>query len=123
MKIRQSPSGSVVALPGNVPEYANGNSGAGTVFIDWSRGPAQKIILTGNATLQLYRGLTAGEPVWVQLTLQQDATGSRVPSLPAVLTPGGTPLTLSTAPGAIDVISLYYDGTVLKGAIAGLAFQ
>lgn len=123
MKIRQAPSGPVVALPGNVPEYQNGNSGAGQAFVDWSRGPAQKIVLTGNATLQLYRGLTAGEPTWLQLKVQQDGTGSRVPTLQAVFTPGGTPLTFSTAPGSTDILSLYYDGAALYGTMAGLAFQ
>ncbi len=123
MKIRQASSGPVVALPGAPPELDNGNSGSGQVFVDWSKGPTQKVTLTGNCTLQLYRGLTPGEPTWVQLKLQQDPTGGRVPTFQAVLTAGGTGLTISTAPGSTDLISLYYDGQLLYGTVSGLAFQ
>ncbi len=120
---RQPPSGPNINLPGSPPEFDNGNSGAGQVPVDWKKGGAQKITLTGNCTLQLYVGLTPGEPTWVQLKLQQDATGSRVPTFQAVLTPGGTGLTLSTAPGSTDLVSLYYDGALLFATLAGLAFQ
>lgn len=123
MKIRLSPTGSFVTLPTSAPEFDNGNSGAGTKAINWALGPAQRLRLTGNAALSLYTGLTSREPTWVQLALVQDAVGSRVPTLPGVLTPAGAALTFSTAALAVDLVSLYFDGSLLYASIAGLRFQ
>jgi hypothetical protein len=120
---RLAASGPKIALPGALKQFANGNSGAGQVTIDWSKGPAQEIILTGNCNFNLYTGLTPGEPTWVQLRVRQDATGGRVPTFSALLTPGGTGLTLSTGALALDIISFYYDGTLLCGTVAGLDFK
>jgi hypothetical protein len=121
MQIRQAPSGPIVALPTSVAEFDNGDA-TNPDAIDWSKGPAQKIRLVNNAALNLYIGLTANQPTWLQLKVKQDGTGSRIPTLPGVLVPGGTPLTFSTAAGATDILSLYYDGALLYATIGGLAF-
>jgi hypothetical protein len=124
MKIRQSANGAFVALPGYPPEYDNLNSGAGTKVIDWSRGGAQRLILNGNAALNLYSGLTTNEPTWMQLKVKQDSVGSRVPTLPGVLTANaGAALVFSTAPFAVDLLSLYFDGSLISGTLSGLRFQ
>lgn len=122
MLIRQPPSGPVVALQTSVAEFDNGDA-TNPDIIDWSKGPAQKIRLVNNAVLNMYTGLTPGQTAWLQLKVRQDGVGNRVPTLQGVLVPGGTPLTFSTAAGANDILSLYYDGAVLYGTIAGLAFS
>lgn len=94
-------------------ELDNGNSGA-TATIDWSARQKQRITLTANCTLSF---TDPANPCNLLLVVVQDGTGSRTVTWPAsVLWPGGTAPTLSTAGGAIDIISFYWDGTNYYGA-------
>lgn len=99
-------------------ETDNGNSGA-SATIDWQAGNKQKLTLTANCTLTFTAPRGAATVI---LRLLQDSTGSRTVSWPAsVKWPGGAAPTLSTAAGAIDIVSFYFDGTSYYGQ-AALAF-
>jgi len=91
-------------------EFNNGNSGVADT-IDWNAGQKQKSTLTGAPPCVLTFTAPAG-PCNVILKLIQGGSGSQTVTWPATVKwPGGTAPTLSTAAGAIDLISLYYDGT------------
>lgn len=99
-------------------EVDNGNSGTSKT-ISFQVSDAQKLTLTGNCTLTFTNTSAGGAYV---LRLVQDGTGSRTVTWPAgTKWPGGTTPTLTTTAGAIDIISIYYDGTNYYGN-AGLAF-
>jgi hypothetical protein len=98
-------------------EYDAGNSGASKT-ITWTDGQNQKLTLTGSPTLTFaspVAGMTA------KLKLTQDGTGSRTITWPTIKWVGGAAPTLSTAAAAIDIVSLYYDGTSYYGT-AGIGF-
>jgi len=86
----------------------NGNSGA-SKNIDWSNGNKQEITLTANCTLTFTDPRTSCE---LQLIVKQDATGNFTLTFPAsVKWSQGTVPTITTDANAIDVISLFFDGT------------
>jgi hypothetical protein len=90
------------------PEFNNGNSGAAPT-IDWSNGQSQKIVLTANATATLTNPV-AGEVYMLKVV--QDGTGSRTLTLPGTAKwAGAAAATLTTTAAAIDVLTLYFDGT------------
>jgi hypothetical protein len=99
-------------------EIANGNSGTAAT-INWQTGQKQTITLTGNVTF------TFGAPLGVGnflLRLVQDGTGSRTASWPGTVKwVGGAAPTLSTAAGAVDIVSFYWNGTNYYGS-AGIGF-
>lgn len=118
-QLRQPPSGAY----NNNPAFARrnvGNVGA-VAAVNFASFGAQEIVLTANCTLTV-SGFTPGKAQWVQLHVQQDATGSRTLSIVGARTPGALGLTLSTAGGAIDLVSLFWSGSFLYASVAGLAF-
>jgi len=119
MLLRQSPSGPNVSLPSLPGEFANTNVGA-VASIDWRKGPAQSLGITATCNVSSV-GLPAGESTWLQLKVVQLPAGGFVPTFVGAKTPGG-PLTFSAAAGAIDIVSLYWDGVTLYATTAGLAF-
>jgi hypothetical protein len=67
-----------------------------------------RVTLGGNRTLDIVGESNGYSGI---LVVTQDGTGSRTLTLPAgSLVPGGS-ITLSTAAGAVDVLSFVYDGT------------
>lgn len=95
-------------------EFDNGNSGAGTVVIDWSKGNSQKITMTGNCLFGAPSNMKAGAVY--RLCAIQDATGNRAPTWNSVFKwTNGTPPTLGGA-NAIDLLAFYCDGTDLYGS-------
>jgi len=86
-------------------EYDNGVVSANAT-IDWANGNDQKITLGASITLT-FSNMGVGHK---QLKVIQDATGGRIPTLPAGKWPGGTAGSFSTAAGAEDILSVYYDG-------------
>ena len=57
------------------------------------------------------------------LKIIQDGSGSRTITWPATVKwPNGTGPTLSTAAGAVDIVTLYYDGTNYY-SVASLTFS
>lgn len=112
---RQSASGPRIALPGAPGNYDNGVSGSAKQ-IDWSRGPAQKITVNANCTLDLFAGLVEGESCRLMLTVQQDATGNRIVVIPFLKTANNADLVFSTTAGRYDLVELFWDGHNLAGA-------
>lgn len=74
--------------------------------------PTAKVILSGNTTLTV-AGATSG--VFGTLKIQQDGVGSHTLTLGAgthkVANGGSGSITLTSTPGAIDIISFLYDGS------------
>lgn len=120
MLIRQSPSGPSIKLPSFAAVADNVNVGA-VATVDFSKGPAQRLTLTASANVTV-TGLPAGQPTWWQLKVVQGGGGGFTPTFVGAKTPGGTPLTLSSAAGAQDIVSGYWDGAVNYVAVSGLAF-
>jgi hypothetical protein len=99
-------------------EVDNGNSSTADT-IDWTAGQKQKSTLTGVCT---YTFTAPSGPCNLLLKLVQGGSGSYTVTWPAsVKWPGGTAPTLSTAVGAVDIVTFYYDGTNYHG-VASLAF-
>ncbi len=96
-------------------EFDNGNSGAGTVTIDWRKANKQKLTLTGNCTIAFTAPVG---PTNVQLRLIQDGTGSRTVTWPTEGTAAGNLAwvgsakpTLTTTAAGIDIVSIFYSGS------------
>lgn len=77
---------------------------------DITAGQQAKLVLTGNTTLNI-QNMQAGQ--FFLLEVVQDATGSRTLTLTGakVVNSGGGIVGLSTAANAIDLMSIYYNGT------------
>jgi len=88
-----------------------------SLTIDWANGTNQNITLTGNVTA--YNVPLNGLPgTRYRMTFIQDGTGGRtLGGINAIFKHVGGPLTLSTAPNAIDVVEYYYDGTTYWGDV------
>jgi hypothetical protein len=86
-------------------EYDNGVVSANAT-IDWANGNDQKITLGASITLT-FSNMGVGHK---QLKVIQDATGGRIPTLPAGKWPSGIAGAFSTAAGAEDILNIYYDG-------------
>jgi hypothetical protein len=87
--------------------YAYGSTGAATITPDIKNGSIQTFTLTGNITLNTIANIQAGQSI--TLILKQDSTGSRLLTS-SMLFSGGFK-TLSTTANAIDIITVFYDGT------------
>lgn len=84
-----------------------------TITWNWNSGTNAVVTLTGNITTFNISNAVAG--TYATIRMVQDATGSRLLSaLPAsskVVNGGAGAITLSTAANAIDLLTVYYDGT------------
>jgi hypothetical protein len=99
-------------------QYNWGSVGAGTYTPDVSSGTVQTMTLTGNVTINALTNATTGSSV--NLILTQDGTGNK--TLTSTMKFAGASKTLSTAASAIDVITIYYDGTnYLASLVKGYA--
>lgn len=99
-------------------EHDNGNSGTSDT-INWGNGNNQKSTLTGNCTFTF---TAPSGPARLQLRLIQDGTGSRTVTWPTIQWAGGSAPTLSTAASAVDIVTLWYDGTNYYG-VSSLNFS
>jgi hypothetical protein len=102
------------------PEVANVNVGA-VASINFNLGATQRLTLSQSAVCTV-TGLPTGQATWPQLKVVQSGLGSNVLTIVGAKTPGGLGLALSSAVGAIDIVSLYWDGTTLFASVGGLAF-
>lgn len=109
--------GTATAKLVNLTEYDAGNSGASKT-ITWTDGQNQKLTLTASTTLTF---ASPGAGMTAKLKLTQGGTGSYTVTWPTIKWAGGAAPTLSTAVGAIDIVSLYYDGSAYYGT-AGIGF-
>jgi hypothetical protein len=108
--------------PSFLPEFDAGNkTGAASVDVGSVDGCAQRFTLTGNTTLTI-NGKQASRSQWYQFKVIQGGAGSFTLAIVGAKTPGGLGLTLSTAVGAQDIVSVFYDGTTLYAQVTGLAF-
>lgn len=92
--------------------------------IDVSAVNVVDLTLSANCTLTM-SGSTAGSAYSVTLIIRQDGTGSRLVTWPSgTKWAGGAAPTLSTAAGAVDVVSLLTvdNGATWLGFICGKAF-
>lgn len=80
----------------------------GTATIDWSKGQKQRITLASNVVFSF---LPPPGVANFLLEVTQDATGGRTVTWPATCKfPNRTAPTLSSAPGSIDIFSIFFDG-------------
>jgi hypothetical protein len=86
-----------------------GNSGSGTVTPNFDNGAVQTIAATGNFTLALPTNVTAGSNLTLIIT--QDGTGARTITPNASYRFANGIKTLSISAGAVDVITIFYDGS------------
>lgn len=80
---------------------------SGTKTPDVNDGNVQKITLNGNLTLNAFASATSGQSLTLIIT--QDGTGNR--TLSSTMKFAGGTKTLSTAANAIDILSVFYDGS------------
>jgi hypothetical protein len=102
-------------------EYSNGSSGA-SATINWNNGNKQTITLNA-ATVTLSftaPSFSGGSTANVLLRVVQDGAGNRTIAWTGgglvINWVGGVAPTLSTAANAVDIISLYYNGTSWYGS-------
>ena len=95
-------------------------TGDGTTTVVWTSG--NKFKFTFGAQNETFTFTAPSNPCNLVLMLIQDGTGGRTATWPATVKwVGGSAPTLSTAAGAVDIVSFYYDGTNYYG-VASLAF-
>ena len=100
-------------------EKQNALTSSSTITVDCDLAPVHKVTLAVNTGFVI-TNLSSGQTVTIIIV--QDGTGSRTATFgtdtsTAVKFAGGTP-TLSTAANAIDVVTIYNDGTNFLGNIA-----
>ncbi len=114
-----SNTSTTLALPGVANTWTKSQNVAAVTLTfasplatDASAGNAFEVVLTNNFTMSFPTNLVAGGTYLWKLT--QDVTGSRLVTWSGNWKwPGGTPGTLSTTGGSIDLLTAYYDGTNL----------
>ena len=86
-------------------------SSSNSVTFDFSTGNISKITLSENITSVTLSGATAGDILHIQIT--QDSSARTISGWPAAgkWSGGGTAPTISTTSGAVDIVSILYDGT------------
>lgn len=111
-----STSTRVTANMGFTPQ--TDSSSSGTLALDFATGNITRVTLTENVTTVTFANAVAGDVLEVWIT--QDSTARTVAGWPAAVKwiGGGTAPTISTTSGAIDVITLRYDGTNYIGSFA-----
>lgn len=98
----------------NATEFNAGNSATAITLNFATNGPLQKVTRTGSATYTLTAPTYAGT-VMLRLIHEATATAYTVTFSPAVKYPSGTAPTWTNTSGAVDIISLYWDGAAWWG--------
>jgi hypothetical protein len=93
---------------------AGGSTGAATLTPNAAAGTIYNYTLTGNITLSSLTNAVAGTSMTIILT--QDATGNRL--LTSTMKFSGAAKTLTTTASAIDIMSVFYDGTTYYATIS-----
>jgi hypothetical protein len=97
----------------NETVVAGGSTGAATLTPNAAAGTIYNYTLTGNITINALGNAVAG--TGMTLILTQDATGGR--TLTSTMKFLGGSKTLSTAASAIDIMSVFYDGTTYYASL------
>ena len=92
-----------------------GGTTTGTITPDVANGNVQVITLSGNITFNAFGNAEAGQSM--TLIVKQPASGGPYTLTSTMKFAGGTK-TLSTAADAIDIISVFYDGTTYYASLA-----
>jgi hypothetical protein len=87
--------------------YTSGGA-TGTITPDPNNGSVQKITLTGSITLNALSNVASGDSM--TLIVKQPSSGGPYTLSSSMKFAGGTK-TLSTTANAIDIITVFYDGT------------
>jgi hypothetical protein len=97
-------------------EVSLGSSGS-TPTVNWNSGTNQTITLNANATFAFTAPVGGCK---LLLRVVQDSTGKRTASWPGTVKwIGSAAPTLSTAAGAIDIVTFYWNGTNYYGVLSG----
>ena len=86
-------------------------SSSNSVTFDFSTGNISKITLSENIASVTLSGATAGDILHIQIT--QDSSARTISGWPAAVkwSGGGTAPTISTTSGAVDIVSILFDGS------------
>lgn len=98
-------------------EFNAGNSGTAKAINFASNGPLQKVTRTGNCTFTLTAPSTPGTVI-LRMVHEASATAYTVTFSPTVKFPDGTAPTWTNTSGAVDILTLYWDGTTWWGVQA-----
>ena len=93
---------------------ANGNTGAATLTPNAALGAVQSYTVTGNITLNAFGTPLAGQSITLIMTIG----GAGSFTLTSSMKWAGGSKTISTAVGAIDIITVYYDGTTYFASLS-----
>ena len=109
-------AGGNLSVTGNVTgklykytELLTSSTGVTSFTPTFTTGSVQRITLSGNLTLNAPSGMTAGSSI--TLIIQQSASGNCLMTPDAVYKFSYGLKTLSTSANAIDMMSIFYDGT------------
>jgi hypothetical protein len=94
--------------------YTAGST-TGTITPDVANGNVQSITLTGNITWNAFTGPSSGQSM--TMIIKQPASGGPY-TLTSTMKFAGGSKTLSTAANAIDIVSVFYDGTDYLASLA-----
>lgn len=87
---------------------------SGSITPDVANGNVQTVTLSGNATINGFANASQGQSLTLIIT--QDATGSR--TLTTNMLMAGGEATLSTDAGAVDILSIFFDGSTYYGSLS-----
>ncbi len=91
-------------------EHSVGNSGSGTVTIDWNNGNCQKVVMTGNCTFGApSNGIAGGRYL---LRLVGDGSSLRTPNWNAAFVWSGGSAPVLSGASKTDLIACYFTGSV-----------
>ena len=91
-----------------------GGSTTGTITPDVANGNVQSITLTGNITFNAFANAEAGQSM--TLIIKQSATGGEELTSSMLFADGNN--TLSTTANAVDIMSVFYDGSTYYANLA-----
>lgn len=104
----------LVTIKYNETVVSGGSTGAVTLTPNAAAGTIYKYTLTGNITLSTLSNAVAGTSMTI--ILNQDATGNRI--LTSTMKFSGGVNVLTTTANAIDVMSVFYDGTTYYATLS-----
>jgi hypothetical protein len=113
--IEEYTSNNTIKLDSAASETVNTvSSSSGTLVLNATSGGFFKVTLTEDITTWTINNLPAGRVTVLTIVFTQDTTARTVVSSinsTAAITSGGSGWTMSTDSGAIDVVTIMYDGT------------
>ncbi len=121
MLARKAPTGPTIDVQSFPSSSVEPDSGANHT-INWADGPVQRLKQTAACTIS-QEGLPPGESVPSLILEVTQGTGAPYDGGMVFLgakTPGGQGLSLSTTPGAKDLVEVIWDGYVAFARVIGL---